>query len=146
MNSIISFTSAVNQLQEMFPDHNYATIASTLREKNGNIESAINKLLNSASDKGIVQKRTSLKGKKDDKDKKDKLIFPSDFLRWPKTKEYIRVFEDVASYEHDPNIDPIASLGIKEVDINIEKFKPSLTAASWEGFKVKYSRSNYSHL
>ncbi|OHT08376.1 hypothetical protein TRFO_23220 [Tritrichomonas foetus] len=91
--------SRVKQLKEMLPQHSESTIERVLREKKGNIDSALTVLLSMSSDSKSHSSSTSGSSKpkkskehkhKSHKKKAQVHIFPADFLRWPPDAEVVR--------------------------------------------------------
>lgn len=133
----ISVSDAINQLQEMFPNHDPQTIRRILREKDNNVQNAINVLLKTKPDLGP----------KPLEDAQSQHIFPNDFLRWPKDVNYVKVFEDNYSnslVEDDAQILPIDSKSVSSdldgKNLALENFK-STNPSAWENFKKKFKQS-----
>ncbi|EAX93458.1 CUE domain containing protein [Trichomonas vaginalis G3] len=131
-----SYEAAIEQLSEMFPNHQKSTIASTLRSKNGDLQNTINALLKMKPDKGpkVIE------------DAQSQHIFPSDFMRWPKDVQYVKVFTDNNSnslFDDDSQMIPIESSNVPTVadekTLSVEHFKAT-NSSTWESFKQKFKQ------
>ena len=120
----------IQSLQEMFPNHSRETIQLVVQETGGNLDAAINRLLNlknSSPNPQSSSKAPPLKAQSSQEH-----IFPEDFLRWPKNVEWICVNSDLSDYtlqtdddvtynQSSDSMDPLpenASLQRSEIDSN----------------------------
>ena len=120
----------VQSLQEMFPNHSRDTIQLVVHETNGNLDAAINRLLN-MKNKSSSQQPASRPPPQNSQPSQEH-IFPEDFLRWPKNVEWICVNSDLSDYtlqtdddvtynQSSDSMDPLpenASLQRSEIDSN----------------------------
>ena len=158
MATRISFDQAINELSEMFPNHSRETIERVLRQNKGRMETSITILLSLKPE----HKKTSSSKPREQPQRpapqapEQHHIFPSDYLRWPKNVNYIKVSTAESNSLIEPN-DMLSSFNTtpesgsgKMKTLSVEDFMSSPNEhglSAWESLKKKFiPESSYDQL
>ena len=159
----IQYQSAIQELQEMFPEHSKNLIEGTLRSVNLSIDAAIAILLDTPPDKAShpsrpapapVQAPPPSQPHKPAAAPIKQHIFPADFLRWPPNATTIKVSiqpTDVTggassvSYPQPTQQLP-QSPQLFDLDMNSIQNESKQPASGWAKFKARFSKKGYEQI
>lgn len=130
----------MSNLRDMFPNHSTQLIERVMRECNMNAEAAISRLLKMKAD---------VKGRKHETDRRwsnqaPEIIFPPEFLRWPKNIKWDRINIDQSLagnvYIGDDDSNIIPDEGPTEdsiLDMPTENLTPGIQNDIWSKIKSR---------